>query len=332
MSPNPSLPCPAGRNQSSPIQRRVVVLTSPKAGSGSNRNQISRLMDRLAASAIEARLTHDPSDLDQLWGKSSGSIAGTVVVAAGGDGTVTLAASRLLAESKHRSRRDQADIPIVPMPLGTENLLARHFGHRVEAEHVFNTIVSGTQHSIDLGSVRTTANSKVRPMLTMATCGFDAEVVRRLHLRRSGHIRRSSYFVPIAQVLGRYLFPELIIEAVSSQGEIERQVRCGWAMVFNLPCYGGGLTIEPDAIGDDGLLDVIAFQGRSIASGLRYVAGIKTGRHLGFPDTIRFRAATVRIHAADRVHFQVDGDYAGRLPIEIGIRPKAVKLLLPPKS
>ncbi|KAA1258677.1 Diacylglycerol kinase [Rubripirellula obstinata] len=317
-------------NHPSPVRRRVVVLTSPKAGSGANRTQIPRLMDLLAATPIEAALTHDPSDLDHLSAEALASGESIVVVAAGGDGTVTLAASKLLAASNKLSSVDQALIPIVPMPLGTENLLARHFGHRVEAEHVFNTIVAGTQQSIDLGSVRSSANSRVRPMLTMATCGFDAEVVRNLHLRRSGHIRRSSYLVPITRVLRQYRFPELTIEAVSDHGEVEREIRCGWAMVYNLPCYGGGLTIEPDAIGDDGLLDVIAFQGRSIASGLRYVAGIKTGRHLKFADTIRFRAPAVRIHATDRVHFQVDGDYAGRLPIEIGVRPKAVKLLLPP--
>ena len=343
-------------------QRRVVLLTSPKAGSGANRSQIPRLMEFLAASGIDATLTHDPSDLDDLPRKElSGEVQNTVIVAAGGDGTVTLAASRLLAATEkidcgdHNDETGRTRIPIVPMPLGTENLLARHFGHQVDADHVLQTIVAGTPHSIDLGSIQSPsetsrslsetssvlsetsrAKSRIRPMLTMATCGFDAEVVRQLHLRRSGHIQRSSYFGPILRGIRRYRFPEITIEAIQDDGTVNRtvqqngEVKCGWAMVFNLPCYGGGLSIEPDAIGHDGLLDVIAFQGRSIASGLRYVAGIKSGRHLNFSDIVRFKTPAVRIHASDRVHYQIDGDYAGRLPIQIGIRPKAVALLLPP--
>ena len=195
-------------------QRRVVLLTSPKAGSGANRSQIPRLMERLKGASVDAILTNDPRDLDDLLEKElSGRAQNTVVVAAGGDGTVTLAASRLLAASektlaafKNASEKmhpaSHHGIPIVPMPLGTENLLARHFGYQVDADHVFRTIVSGNRHWIDLGNVRSLAKSltrpkPMRPMLTMVTSGFDAEVVRELHLRRSGHIRRSSYFRPI---------------------------------------------------------------------------------------------------------------------------------------
>jgi diacylglycerol kinase family enzyme len=301
--------------------RRVLVLTSPKAGSGANRHQIPRLMGLLKQAGIEAALTHDPADLSDASDR-------TVVVAAGGDGTVTLAASRLLAAASSLGIGHQTTAAIVPMPLGTENLLARHFGHLADAQQVLDTIVHGIPHAIDLGQV-SSARQSIRPMLTMATCGFDAEVVRHLHLRRQGHIRRSSYFWPISKVIGKYRFPEITVQAISADGAIDRTVHCGWAMVFNLPCYGGGLTIEPDAIGDDGLLDVIAFQGRSVVSGLKYVAGIKTGRHLGFADIVRFRASAVRLESSQRAHYQVDGDYGGRLPIAIGIKPGAVQLLLP---
>ena len=304
--------------KSSSSTQRVIVLTSPKAGSGAKREEIPRLMTLLDQAGVKATLTVNVADLLNVHNN-------TIIVAAGGDGTMTLAASHLLGRA----------IPIVPLPLGTENLLARHFGYRADAKQVVDTIIHGVPHAIDLGEIAATRTSQSEkpmrtiPMLTMATCGFDAEVVRHLHLRRKGHIRRISYLRPIAEVIRRYQFPPITIETLSDDGAIEQVTECGWAMVFNLPCYGGGLTIEPDAVGDDGLLDVIAFKGRNVTSGLRYVAGIKTGHHLGSPDTIRFRARKIRVRSDQRVHFQVDGDYGGRLPIEIGIRPDAVQLLLP---
>lgn len=309
---------------------RVIVLTSPKAGSGAQRHQVPRLMQLLDQSGIPAVLTDDVADV-------TSAPDGAVVVAAGGDGTMTLAASRLQGR-KH--------VAVMPLPMGTENLLARHFGFQSDASEVLRTIQQGMTRTMDLGLITSRKTKRpstrspggasddtpmpvVRPMLTMVTCGFDAEVVRQLHLRRSGHIRRSSYLVPICRVLGKYRFPEITIQAFDRDGSMKRDVGCGWAMVFNLPCYGGGLSIHPDAVGDDGVLDVIAFKGRSIASGLRYLAAILAGRHFHLADTVRFQASRIRIETSDRVAYQIDGDYVGRLPIEIQVQPNAVNLLMP---
>ena len=100
-------------------------------------------------------------------------------------------------------------------------------------------------------------------------------------------------------------------------------------MSFNLPKYGGGLEIEPDALGDDGLLDVIVFERGSIVSGLRYVAGIWTGRHLDAEDVTRLRGKDIRVESKKPVAYQLDGDYGGQLPLEINTLPAAVPLLIP---
>jgi diacylglycerol kinase family enzyme len=101
-------------------------------------------------------------------------------------------------------------------------------------------------------------------------------------------------------------------------------------MTFNFPCYGGSLSIEPDANGSDGLLDVITFRQGSVPSGLRYLAGVLTRRHHLFRDVVRLRGTSVRFSSDQRVPYQLDGDYGGRLPLEIEMLPSRVHLLLPP--
>lgn len=322
--------------------RRVAIFTSPRAGSGARREQIPKLLELLEQDGIAVQVVHDPREL-RIWIQENRGVQQTlttagsqhdsgdshaVVVAAGGDGTITLASS-LLHDSGDVAPNTQRPMPLlVPMPLGTENLLARHFGHRADATHVRDTILTGTVGTMDLGLVQQTPR-RIHPMLTMVSCGFDADVVRGLHLRRKGHINRLSYLRPVLRSMRQYRFPELTVQSLSRDGVIEKEVRCGWAMVFNLPSYGGGLVIEPDAIGDDGLFDVITFAGRSILSGLGYVAGIRTGSHLSHRDVQRFRADSVRITSTERVHYQIDGDYIGPLPIEIAMRPQAIGLILP---
>ncbi len=90
-----------------------------------------------------------------------------------------VAGSQVISGIIAHQRGMGCDIPIVPMPLGTENLLARQFGHTATAESVVKTIRYGTSYRLDAGL----ANDK--SFLIMATCGFDAEVVRGMHLTRT---------------------------------------------------------------------------------------------------------------------------------------------------
>ncbi len=318
-----------------PNLARILIFTSPKAGSGVGRDQVPRLERLLGELGVEVKIVHQVDQLRRLAAEPKPSGSQTIVVAAGGDGTLSLACATLFlsdersaenelpviksdSDLRAKGRCESGQVTVLPMPLGTENLLARHFGQVADAAEVLKTIRHGQLFKLDAGS----ANGK--PFLVMATCGFDAEVVREMHERRQGHINRFSYFVPIFNALLRYRFPKLSL--VVDGREVGK---CCWVMSFNLPKYGGGLEIEPNALGDDGLLDVIVFERGSIASGLRYVAGIWTGRHLEAEDVTRLRGKSIRVEASKPVAYQLDGDFGGHLPLEITTLPAAVPLLIP---
>ena len=299
--------------------RRVMIVKSPKAGTGLHREQLPRLIDRLRRSEIDVTATDRISDLREFSrGARQQPVGSHLVVAAGGDGTLTLVAENVFP-----------NMPLVPMPLGTENLLARQFGYKSDADKVHQTIQHGESYWLDAGR----ANGQ--PFLVMATCGFDAEVVRAVHLRRRGHISRWSYVGPIFRAVRRYRFPRIHVQTGdtgTTEAGIDAGDACGWAMVFNLPRYGGNLRIEPDAVGNDGRLDVILFKQGSLFSGLRYLAGIKMGTHRGFQDVVRRPATTIRITSDQRVPYQLDGDYAGHLPLTIQTVPGRIHLRVPAKT
>lgn len=291
----------------------VILFTSPKAGSGAAREQIPRLVDLMNAIGISNQVLTCPETLRAILSEHRETgVPQPVVIAAGGDGTISLVATN-----------SDPDTPLLPMPMGTENLLARHFGQSNDAEAVMKTLQGGHAVRIDAGQ----ANGRL--FLIMATAGFDAEVVRRLHLRRKGHIRRHSYLKPIFQTIRKYRFPELEVTAFDQSGNVIKQQNSGWAMVFNLPCYAAGLKIHRDAIGDDGQLDLITFAGRSVASGMRYVVGILMGKHHRFKDVDRVCVARVSIKSQSPVAFELDGDYAGKLPLEIKTLPERVTVMVP---
>lgn len=327
--------------------KHVAIFASPRAGSGAGREEIPRLTRQLNEDGFHV-CTCESADQLKKWcvaRRAGPSPCKATVVAAGGDGTITLAASAMLKvdvsldsvpHEPHHPAANSLSPCLLPMPLGTENLLAKHFGHLATAAGVRAIIENGKRASLDMGMVRRIADPAslrramvAKPMLTMVSCGFDADVVRQVHLKRKGHIRRLNYFAPIFNAMRSYDFPELTVELLGADGTIDQQLKGGWAMVFNLPRYAGGLKIEPDAIGDDGWLDVIVFKGRNWLKGLSYFARIQTGKHLHHPDITRVKAQRVRITSDQRVHYQIDGDYVGRIPIEITTCPQAIELLVP---
>ncbi|QDV45730.1 Diacylglycerol kinase [Stieleria neptunia] len=291
----------------------VILFTSPKAGSGAAREQLPRLAGLLAAAGIQCQTMSCPQTLHAVaTQRRETGVSQPVVVAAGGDGTISLVAASTFPET-----------PLLPMPMGTENLLARHLGQSNDAEAVMKTLTAGRAVNLDAGE----ANGRL--FLIMATAGFDAEVVRRLHLRRKGHIRRHSYLKPIWQTCRTYRFPAIRVTAIDASGKIIQERRVGWAMAFNLPCYAAGLRIHPAATGDDGNLDLITFAGRGLLSGLGYVLGIVTGLHRRFAGVQENHVLSLRLESDQRVAYELDGDYAGRLPLEIKTLPQRIRLLVP---
>ncbi len=321
----------AGADEKLPRRHpQVLICTSPKAGSGVGREAIGALSQRLAVDGIQVEVTTSVPrvrEVAQAAANQSPDVATQlVVVAAGGDGTLSLVA-----------QHTPPGTVLVPMPLGTENLLARHFGFTRQPEALRDTIMLGPDRPLDVGL----ANGRM--FLVMVSCGFDAEVVRAMHLTRRGHINRLSYFRPIWRAVRRYQFPKLTVQWLDQATEepaAENQPQTpsasatddfGWAMCFNLPRYAASLRIETRACGDDGQLDFIGFQRGGLWHGLRYLGGIALERHIEWGDVVRRPLRACRITSSVPVAYQIDGDYGGRLPLEIQVLPHHLTLRMPPQ-
>jgi diacylglycerol kinase family enzyme len=98
---------------------------------------------------------------------------------------------------------------------------------------------------------------------------------------------------------------------------------------FNLPCYAGGLPFAPEADGTDGLLDVCTLRRGSTRHGLYYLAALAVRRHQRLADCRVFRSSRLRVEAEGEVPYQLDGDFAGYLPVEVDVVPDRLSLLVP---
>jgi diacylglycerol kinase family enzyme len=218
-------------------------------------------------------------------------------------------------------------VPLALLPLGTENLLARYLRVPRNPPEVAEMIAVGQTVALDAGQ----ANGRL--FLLMAGCGFDGEVVRRLHAARDGHITQWSYAKPILAAIRNYEYPQFEICCTLSVGgqevPIEHSLVARWAFVSNLPCYAGKLCFSPQASGDDGRLDLCAFQGGSFWAGLKYLLAVLTGQHEALRDCVTARATRMVLTASEPVPYQLDGDPAGWLPLSIDVLPGRINVMIP---
>jgi diacylglycerol kinase family enzyme len=297
---------------------RVVVAYNPNAGASSAKQRIDRLVDLLRKEGLE---TEVQTDLDQVakcanaW-HAQGRLRALVGV--GGDGT----AAELV-------NRTEQGVPITVLPAGTENLLAGYFHFGQSPESCAKTIAAGRSIRVDAGC------ASGRIFLLMASCGFDADVVRRLHSQRKGHIHHSSYLKPILDSIRSYPYPELRVYLDDLAGATEAEappLSARWLFAFNLPRYGGGFQIAPQADGADGLLDICAFSGGDIWHGLQYASAVLLGMHQELADCTIRRVRRLRITSEGEAPYQLDGDPGGVLPLDITVLPGRLTLVVPPEE
>jgi len=284
----------------------VVIQRNPTSGSGAGALQVKVLIRKLRESGLRVRLFADRDRLDTFVNNAEQASSIRCLVAAGGDGTIASLANR------------HSQFPIATLPLGTENLMARHLGIPRCGNTVASLILQGQTRVFDTG----VCNGQ--QFLLMCSVGLDADVVQRLHSTRQGNIRHISYLKPILLSLLNYPFPKLRV--FGSDGTLI----CEGTHVIatNAPEYGFQMPFCPAADPHDGQLDIRVFKhpGRMAT----FLHAVRT--RLGFQDReselTRFRATEIEVRSDAAAVAQFDGDPAGGCPLRISVAPASMTLVV----
>ncbi len=294
-----------------PGQEQIVLLSvNPRAGARSGADRVVALESALADRGM---VTERHTDIDTIAQRAQAYFEDGklhTVVAAGGDGTVSLVL-------KHTP----VGVPLAILPLGTENLLAIYYRMTISQERLAELICSGQTVSVDVGQ----ANGRL--FMLMVGIGFDAQVVSEVDRRRTGHIYKWSYFKPILAAVRTYQYPAMRIR-IDEQSFSEPVC---WAFVANVPRYAGGLSIVPQADETDGLLDLCTLRRGRFWPGIKYLAAVVFRWHARLRDCEMKQAKRLRIEPVDgmAIPFQLDGDPGGDLPLDIEILPGRLRLVVP---
>ena len=292
--------------------KTVAIVVNPISGSGARARAVAEFERELVAGGMTVRLR--PTRCAGHGGEIAleEAAAGTdVVVAAGGDGTVNDVARGLVAAGA-------AAPALAILPRGTSNLVARDLGLPMRARDNARIVLEGRVEAMDVGF----AGDRV--FVACVGVGWDAHVIALLAKARRGHIRFSTYTVPIARALWEYRFEPLTVTAADGT-----RAEGVFAMFFNTRPYAAFFTPTPSARRDDGILDAIVLRGGGLVDVTRWAwKGVCGTLHEDAQATV-LRSTSFRVDAPRPLPVQIDGDVGGETPLDILVRPAALRIVVP---
>ncbi len=103
-----------------------------------------------------------------------------------------------------------------------------------------------------------------------------------------------------------------------------------WMLAFaNAPNYGGGMRIAPQALLDDGLLDLVRIRGAGRLRLLRCLHRVYSGAHISMPEVEYFRASEARIECDPPLPVYADGELVTHTPVIVSVSPRTLRVIIP---
>jgi len=298
---------------------RVCLLVNPAAGGGKAGRIAPEAERELRGHGLDVRRvdTRDLAHARELAVQAAR--AGEVVAVLSGDGAIGAAADAL---------RSVPGAVLGVLPGGRGNDLARVLGISQELAAACATIAGGTVCAIDLGEVSSLDGDKAgRAFIGIASVGFDSDA-NRIANNAPSWLGNLVYAYGALRALFSWRPARFEIE-LDPPGE-RHSFGAYTVGACNSKTYGGGMRAAPDALLDDGLLDVVVLENvGKLAFLTKILPRVFNGTHVREPCVHVFRAREVQIEADRSFEMYADGDPIGELPLRVRAIAGAVNVIVP---
>lgn len=211
------------------------------------------------------------------------------VVAVGGDGTIKAIAEVLAG----------TDIELGIVPAGSANGMARELDLPIDLEKNLDIILNGQSRKIDIVRI----NGK-EISIHLSDLGLNALLIK--YFENNKGRGKWGYF----KAVFRTMWDKQLMRVHLKSDGIDEHRKAFMVVVANARKYGTGAAINPDGDLEDGQFEIIIVRKLALAELIKMLL-----QHREFDrnkiDTIRVKEVTIT--PAKRAHFQVDGEYRGKV-------------------
>ncbi|MEP7057691.1 MAG: diacylglycerol kinase family protein [Caldimonas sp.] len=304
----------AAANDGSRPKRTICVIVNAASGTGNDKEALDRLRALFDAAGADAeiRLAHSGAEIDECVDAALARKP-DVIVAGGGDGTVSSIAAALLGK----------DATLGVLPLGTLNHFARDVGIPADLEAAVAAIVGGVAHRVDVGSVND------RCFINNSSLGLYPDIVRdrERQQKRLGRGKWPALVWASLAALRRYPFMSVRLVV---DGD-DRLRRTPFVFIGNNEYRMEGFAIGERSRLDGGCLSLYVAQRPGRFRLLLLALRALTGHLRQARDFDVMTAAEIVVESRHkRVRVATDGEVTVMTPpLRYRIRPEALSVMRP---
>jgi len=300
-----------------------LVIVNPNAGNGKG----GKDWERIAALLIKAGIHFSVRFTERrghaiMISKESIDQGFRKIVTVGGDGTL----NEVLNGAYIQNSCNPQEITLGMIPVGTGNDWGKMFGIPLIYDGAVEIIKQGRTMLHDVGVVNYTSGEQflTRYFINIAGLGFEAVVVKKANRQKEkGKSNRAIYLYNLFSSLISYKHAEvtLFIENQTIKNRIF-SINAG-----NGRYCGGGMRQTPDALPDDGFLDVTVIKEIGRIEIIKNLKILYDGTILSHPKVDGYRVKNFRVESAQQLMIEADGELLGHIPAEFSVIPAGIKIV-----
>lgn len=254
------------------VTQRISVLVNSAAGGNRGRSRTKTLVAELADRGWT---------VDLLKTEVAGEVADRIVEArshgmtrlilAGGDGLIHHALPGLIDSS----------VAVGIVPVGTGNDFCRGLGLPTRRDPALDEATGSAVMAVDV--LRIATGDQVRYAATVLTSGFSGRVNRRAdEMARRPWFPKGAFRYTIA-TLAELASLEPVPYRLACDDEPPVDLTSCLIAVGNTRYFGGGMAVCPDAVHDDGVMDITTIEPVPKITFMRMLPLVFSGRHVRHP-------------------------------------------------
>lgn len=285
-----------------------TLIMNPSSGGGRSKELLPKVEGRLDGRRVPFRVERTRTLEHGVELAFDAVDHGEIPVVMSGDGLIGAVGGALAG----------VDTRFGVIPAGRGNDLARGLGIPTDPVDAVDCLLAGHTRKIDVGD----ANGK--RFLGIASFGFDSEanrIANEAKLLKGGLV----YAYAALRALLAWKPARFTLTEAGRQTKVT-----GYTVaVANNGFYGGGMNMAPDAVVDDGKLDVITIGEVGKFRFLANLPKVFKGTHVN-EDVITSRQVTsIEVNADRPFTVYGDGDPITELPAKIRVIPAALDIIVP---
>ena len=299
------------------------VIVNPNAGNGKGKKDWERISELLSRENIKhvSKFTEKRGQAIEFT-REAVEKGYRQIISIGGDGTLNEVVNGIFTQSAV----PPAEMLVGMIPVGTGNDWGRMFGIPTVYEGAVNVIKEKKTmlHDIGMVSFYTGIEQHTRYFINIAGLGFESLVVIKTNRQKDkGRSNQALYFYNLLSSLISYKITnaDIIIDGKKTMSRIFS------INVGNGRYCGGGMRQTPEALPDDGLLDITVIKGIGRIEIIKNLKILYDGTILSHPKIDGYRCRNLKVDAETLLYIEADGESLGHTPAEFSIIPSGINVV-----